>query len=614
MQVTTMLVIALTALAQSGQAGIPHFKVTEEELEGEFKVQKEIHMVQPKAAMITMLTLSAAFMLARAEEANEQPEQVTSFYLSVADGMTNVLRLPGEFRGSFDGEAEVELAKNEFEPVQVVIKPVGSDVVQATWSVSPLRGPGGAEMQAADVSIAVMGYLKARKPAVPTKVEWWPGPILDFMKSVDVPKGEVQPLWVVVRTRENTPAGLYEGTITVGAKNALPKSVKLRVRVFDFAVPKEQHLLTIWGNTEAAYRRMYGERYDKTMARAMFDFLLDHRLAVNDLYAPQAAGKPIGEGWFTDCISLPTLSDPNELRRMWEAGSRWWNLGYLHPHYAKKANMDIDAYVPKFIEMIRESLKVAEAAGWPRSNLGIYFFDETKDLDTLNRTAAQVKAAFPDIALMTTARDRSYGVKGGPIDKSIDIWCPLTPSYEQDVRVIQEGRRLGKKAWWYVCCGPRGKHLNFFTQLPVIRSRLLMGVASWKYKPDGFLYYRISGWNHYKKPITSGPFTDWQPYYLPGPDGDGELICPGPNGPLSTPQFENIRDGIEDYEYYWVLGDRIAQAKKRGLDVSAEQKLLTVPPDLLSTLTQYSEDPARLRAGRRRIAEAIVSLQKRIGG
>ncbi len=553
--------------------------------------------------------------IARAEAANKARKLATDFALGIADGTRNVVRGPGLFGGPFSDTAQIELAKNEFEPVQIVIVPIDADVRRATWSVTPLRGPGQAVIPAEDVSIAVMGYLKSRKPAVRTAITWWPGPILDFMKHVDVPKGKVQPLWVCVRTRGTTQAGAYQGTVTVRGENVRPKTIALRVRVYDFAVPKAQHLLTVWGNNEPTYKALYGDRYDKKMARAMFDFLIDHRLAVNTLYAAQSAGKPIAGGWFTECIGYPTLSDPAELRRLWEAGSRWWNLGYLHPVFAKSAKMDFDAYVPKFIEMLRASLEVADAAGWPRSNLGIYFFDETREFETLNKAASKVKAAFPDIPLMTTGYDRSYGVKGGPIDKSIDIWCPLTPRFAQDAFTIGEGRRYGKKAWWYVCCGPRGsKDLNFFSQFPAIRSRLLMGAATWKYRPDGFLYYRISGWRNYKKPITTGPLTDWTPYYLPGPDGDGELICPGPNGPLSTLQFENIRDGIEDYEYYWVLSDLVARAKKRGMDVTPEEKLLHVPADLLSTLTSYSEEPARLLAERRKIAEAIVRLARRVEG
>lgn len=119
-------------------------------------------------------------------------------------------------------------------------------------------------------------------------------------------------------------------------------------------------------------------------------------------------------------------------------------------------------------------------------------------------------------------------------------------------------------------------------------------------------------WTHYAKPIDKGPLTDWEPYYLPGPDGDGELVCPGPNGPLSTLQFENIRDGLEDFEYYWVLRDLVNRARRKKLNVSAQEKLLSVPPDFLSTLTSYSEDPARLQAERRKIAEAIVGLRRQV--
>jgi len=37
--------------------------------------------------------------------------------------------------------------------------------------------------------------------------------------------------------------------------------------------------------------------------------------------------------------------------------------------------------------------------------------------------------------------------------------------------------------------------------------------------------------------------------------------------------------------------------------------LLTIPEDLLASLTEYTGEPARLRAERRSIAEAIVRLK-----
>ncbi|MCP4642265.1 MAG: DNRLRE domain-containing protein, partial [bacterium] len=390
-----------------------------------------------KAMQNEIIVTSDNLTLARGAAVNESRGLATDYALAVADSMTNVLRVPGLFRGEFAPVANLELAKNEFEPVQVCIVPVDADVMGATWSVTDLQGPG-AVIPGEDVDVSVVGYMKSLKPALPTDVEWWPAPILDFMDAVDVARGEIQPLWMCVRTREDTPAGVYTGKLTVRASGLESKSVELEVRVFDFAIPKEQHLLTVWGNNEATLRDMYGDKYNTQMAHDFFQFLIDHRQSVNSLYAPQGTGASQGgEAGERSIVGYPTLSDPAELKALWDAGCRWWNLGYLHPVHAKDAGMEFEPYVHVFIERIRESLKVADAAGWPRSNLAIYCFDETKDFDMLAKAAAQVKAAFPDIAIMTTGYDRSYGVKNGPIDDVMDIWCPLTPRYVQDWDLIR---------------------------------------------------------------------------------------------------------------------------------------------------------------------------------
>ena len=226
------------------------------------------------------------------------------------------------------------------------------------------------------------------------------------------------------------------------------------------------------------------------------------------------------------------------------------------------------------------------------------------------RAAKVMRDNFPGVPLMTTGYDRSYGVrKDSPVADLLDIWVPLTPRYAEDLERIREGREAGKKAWWYICVGPRGKDdLNWFLQYPAIRTRLLMGAATWKYKPDGFLYYRVSGWIYQDRPITSGPITDWLPRYHPNlPDGDGQILCAGPEGPLSTIRLENIRDGMEDFEYWWVLSDLVGRARGRG-ETPEAAVLLDVPPELLTDLQHYTEDPAVLHDVRRRVARAIEKL------
>jgi hypothetical protein len=216
--------------------------------------------------------------------------------------------------------------------------------------------------------------------------------------------------------------------------------------------------------------------------------------------------------------------------------------------------------------------------------------------------------SFPEIPLMTTGYDRSYGVDDTEISRRLDIWVPLSPRYQDDRAKIEQGRLLGKQAWWYICVGPRDPGaLNWFVQYPAIRARLLMGAAARKFQVDGFLYYRVAGWLENDAPITGGPYTDWIPaYHSQLPDGDGQIICAGPNGPLATVRLENIRDGIEDYEYWWLLDELIASGDASPEALAAAE----VPDELLTGVNAYSEDPELLEQVRLRVARAIERLQR----
>jgi hypothetical protein len=141
-----------------------------------------------------------------------------------------------------------------------------------------------------------------------------------------------------------------------------------------------------------------------------------------------------------------------------------------------------------------------------------------------------------------------------------------------------------------------------------------MGAATWKYQPDGFLYYRVTGWTYNERKVTSGPLTAWTPRYHPSlPDGDGLLLCAGPEGPLTTIRLENLRDGLEDFEYWWLLRDLVSRVEADGASVP-ERALLGVPEPLLTDLRTYSEDPTVLYQTRAALADAIEGLSRRLGG
>ena len=187
----------------------------------------------------------------------------------------------------------------------------------------------------------------------------------------------------------------------------------------------------------------------------------------------------------------------------------------------------------------------------------------------LERSAQALRRAFPEVLLMTTSYDHSYG-----LDSVVKSDRRLV-SADAAVRSGQ-GRAVpeptGKKVWWYICCGPRNPHANWFVEYAAIEARLLMGAMTAKYRPDGFLYYSLSIWNE-NKPIENGPFTEWNPVSWTTYHGDGSLLCSGPGGkPVPTIRLENYRDGMEDFAYACILEEIVRRYEARDERLSADEE------------------------------------------
>ena len=141
---------------------------------------------------------------------------------------------------------------------------------------------------------------------------------------------------------------------------------------------------------------------------------------------------------------------------------------------------------------------------------------------------------------------------------------------------------------------------NFFIQYPLVESRVLWWQV-YHQKMDGFLYWNMTHWKSGYTPInpSSGPFYSWQ--FDPGPyndwpPGDGMFIYPHSNGsPIGTIRLSNIRDGIEDYEYLWMLGEKI------GVE-NARSACTPVAWGLSGSSPPYTHDSATIRATRDSIA------------
>ena len=74
-----------------------------------------------------------------------------------------------------------------------------------------------------------------------------------------------------------------------------------------------------------------------------------------------------------------------------------------------------------------------------------------------------------------------------------DIWVPVLSSFDHQMDKIRDHVAKGGQAWFYTCIGPQGRYLNRFTDLPLLKTRLL----HWfNYRHDfaGFLHWGGNYW------------------------------------------------------------------------------------------------------------------------
>ena len=85
----------------------------------------------------------------------------------------------------------------------------------------------------------------------------------------------------------------------------------------------------------------------------------------------------------------------------------------------------------------------------------------------------------------------------------------------------------------------------------------------------------------------SAEYDDWL-------HGDGVLLYPGPAGPIGSIRLANIRDGLEDYEYLWLL------AQKDGIEAAR-----AACQPVTRCLTDFTRIPQELAVQRDKIARRL---------
>ncbi len=267
-------------------------------------------------------------------------------------------------------------------------------------------------------------------------------------------------------------------------------------------------------------------------------------------------------------------------------------------------DFELESELGEIQARVAANVEHAKEKGWFEAG-HCYGWDEVRpeEYEQVIDAYRQTLSVAPDVPIMQT-----YYTNRTPTDLigTVKVWCAITSIYDE--AFLEARRAAGEDVWLYVCCGPTPPYGNFFVDQPGVDHRIVFWQA-WQKHVVGFLYWRVDYW-HGMLPKGPGetlwPDVPWDceklaTYNEFKVNGDGWLIYPWRDWtPLPSVRLENIRDGVEDYEYLWLL---------RELDPGNE--LLTVGEDISRDFTHFCKDPAVIQARRLAVARAIEAAARR---
>ncbi len=535
-------------------------------------------------------------------------------------------------------EIDLSAAKNEYEPVQLVIRP-RETLANVSVKLSPLQHANGGTLQ---TDILMVEYVFIQHPTDGTGLmEWWPDPLPSMPKTFTVQAGKNQPLWMLIHVPADAQPGDYRGTITVSA-STWQKKIPIRMHVWNFTLPRQNHLQSSLGfepSLIARYHR-YTDRDDlHPLLEKYFKNFAEHRLSpydpfVNDRISEQFDKKNLKAklnftkfdegipryfdqyGFNSFRLNVQGLGSGTYHSRQrgeivgLQQGSGQYSrlmsdyLGQIQDHFEKQGILD-KAY--------------------------IYWFDEPaeKDYEFVKETMDFIGKSAPKLTRMLTEQPVE------PLYGSVDLWCPMTSDY--DHAIAEKRRTAGDRFWWYICTTPKEPYCTLFIDHYAVELRTWIW-QTWKYNIEGILIWQTNYWTSdpvYPLPKKQNPYEDPMSYrsgYDTGVgevgywgNGDGRFIYPPraglsgrtrcDEGPVSSMRWEILREGMEDYEYFWLLRDLIKKvsAKKGKSSLIGKAKvLLNVPENVTSSLTTFSKSPEPIFEHRAKMAEMIEQLQKEL--
>ncbi|MDD4872790.1 MAG: DUF4091 domain-containing protein [Kiritimatiellae bacterium] len=438
--------------------------------------------------------------------------------------------------------------------------------------------------------------------------------LLSDQQQCSPAKGSLKAIYLTIRIPKDAKPGEYRGDVTVRSGDT-SVAIPLVVTVYPLMLPDDRHVMVAeWFSTHQ-FKKHHGidpsdtNAFEKMLA-VYAENMADHRQNVFRASMGLIKTTRAADGKFNfDFSAFDHWADifwstgrMNLLETGFVAhfGEGGWsshevklnNFSVKDESTGKTVRIDgkefLSKFLPAFVTHLREKKwldKTVFHISDEPSNSNVMDWREASDV--VHQYAPELRRI--DAIETTHCLDR------------LEVWVPKLDHLSTWLETYLAAQRRGNELWFYtVGIYQQGSTPNKTVDVPLIESRI-MHWLNYRYGMKGYLHWGLNAW------------TD-DPVDAPGQHrGDGWHVYPKKGGLLNSLRWEQMRNGLQDYECLWLLEKKIAAIKATLSPRVAEmieptRRGVEIALPVVRTCSDYTRDPEVLYAARQQAIEEAVGM------
>ncbi len=432
-------------------------------------------------------------------------------------------------------------------------------------------------------------------------------------KEVFIEKGNYRAVYLMIRIPRNAETGDYKGAVTIKTDKA-DTSLPLHLRIYPLTLPDERHLMVTEWYTTGNFKKFHdidasdSERFYE-MLRVYAENMAEHRQNVFRVSLDLITCKQAADGdlkfdfsrfdkWadtFWDTGRMDLL-ETGFVARFGEGG--WSSEEIVLRNFrtqmestGKRRTVPGKEFLPQFLPALENHLR---EKGWLEKTI-FHIADEPS-----NHNVMSWREASEYVHHYAPALRRIDAIETTHCFDRLEIWVPKLDHLATWYDVFKRAQNQGYDLWFYtVGIFQKGPYPNKTVDVPLIESRILHWL-NYRFGLKGYLHWGFNRW-------TDDPFA------APGRHrGDGWHVYPKKDGLINSLRWEQMRNGIQDYEYFWMLEDKIRKMKaglgKRLSIIEPSRRGMEIASQVIKTMDTYNKNPDTLYNVKKQLINEILVL------